>query len=90
MDPFKRSIVVDEEAVLEGSGTRRVVGFEHRHQQPSTSPGSLGFGFGHRQSGLAGGGQQGQRMMTKYAGVQYEEPVLGEYAVWDRVAGVQG
>ena len=63
MDPFKRSIVVDEEAVLEGSGTRRVVGFEHRHQ-PSTSPGSLGVGFGHRRSASAGGRQQGQRMMT--------------------------
>ena len=63
MDPFKRSIVVDEEAVLEGSGTRRVVGFGHRHQA-STSPGSLGLGFGHRRSASAGGQQQAQRMMT--------------------------
>lgn len=63
MDPFKRSIVVDEEAVLEGSGTRRAVGFGHRHQA-STSPGSLGLGFGHRRSASAGGPQQAQRMMT--------------------------
>ena len=63
MDPFKRSIVVDEEAVLEGAGTRRIVGFEHRHQ-PSTSPASLGLGFGHRRSASAGAPQQAQRMMT--------------------------
>jgi len=63
MDPFKRSIVIDEEAVLEGSGTRRAVGFGHRHQA-STSPGSLGLGFGHRRSASAGGPQQAQRMMT--------------------------
>jgi len=60
MDPFKRSIVVDEEAVLEGAGTRRIVGFEHRHQ-PSAS---LGLGFGHRRSASAGAPQQAQRMMT--------------------------
>jgi hypothetical protein len=54
---------VDEEAVLEGSGTWRVVGFGCRHHA-STSPKLLGLGFGHRRSASAGGQQQAQRMMT--------------------------